>query len=115
MRTWLLRHRRLTVLLAITTVVLACSSVVALASAARQVKVGDDFFNVKRLTVDRGARVTWKWAGVLNHNVTVRSGPARFHSRTQARGSYSHVFTTPGTYTLYCTIHPFMKMTVVVR
>jgi plastocyanin len=115
MRTWLLRHRRLTALLAITTAVLACSSVVALASSARQVKVGDDFFNVKRLSVGTGARVTWKWTGVLNHNVAVRSGPSRFHSRTQARGSYSHVFTTRGTYTLYCTIHPFMKMTVVVH
>jgi plastocyanin len=52
---------------------------------------------------------------VLNHNVTVRSGPSTFHSRTQAQGSYSHVFTRPGTYALYCTIHPSMKMTVVVR
>jgi plastocyanin len=115
MRTWLLRNRRLTALLAITAAVLACSSVVALASSARQVKVGDNFFGVKRLTVGSGARVTWDWTGVLNHNVTVRSGPSRFHSRTQARGSYSHVFTKPGTYALYCTIHPFMKMTVVVR
>jgi plastocyanin len=115
MRTWLLRNRRLSVLLAITAAVLACSSVVALAAPTRQVKVGDNFFSVKRLTVGSGARVTWKWAGVLNHNVTVRSGPARFHSRTQAQGSYSHVFTKPGSYSLYCTIHPFMKMTVVVR
>jgi plastocyanin len=115
MRTWLLRNRRLTALLAITAAVLACSSVVALAASTHQVKVGDNFFNVKRLTVGSGVRVTWKWTGVLNHNVTVRSGPSRFHSRTQARGSYSHVFTQPGTYSLYCTIHPFMKMTVVVR
>jgi plastocyanin len=115
MRTRLLHNRRLVAMLAITAAVLAGSSVVALAASTSQVKVGDNFFNVKRLTVGSGARVTWKWTGVLNHNVTVRSGPSRFHSRTQARGSYSHVFTKPGTYSLYCTIHPFMKMTVVVR
>jgi plastocyanin len=115
MRTRPLRNRRLMVLLAITTAVLGCSSVVALASSTRQVKVGDNFFSVRRLTVGTETRVTWNWTGVLNHNVTVRAGPSRFHSRTQARGSYSHVFTRPGTYSLYCTIHPFMKMTVVVR
>ncbi|HEY5431026.1 MAG TPA: plastocyanin/azurin family copper-binding protein, partial [Solirubrobacteraceae bacterium] len=86
----------------------------ALASTSA-IKVGDNYFGVKRLTVGRGARVTWRWAGVLNHNVTVKSGPATFRSRTQARGTFSHVFSRAGTYTLYCTIHPFMKMTVVVR
>jgi plastocyanin len=47
--------------------------------------------------------------------VTVRSGPSRFRSRTQAAGSFTHVFGQPGTYSLYCTIHKFMKMTVVVQ
>jgi plastocyanin len=118
MRTRLLRNRRLTALLALlalTSAVLACSSVAALASSTSLVKVGDNFFNVKRLTVGKGARVTWKWTGGLNHNVTVKSGPSTFRSRTQAQGSYSHVFAKPGTYLLYCAIHPFMKMTVVVR
>jgi plastocyanin len=115
MRTRLPCNRRLTALLALTTAVLACSSVVALASSTSQVKVGDNFFSVKRLTIGRGARVTWKWTGVLNHNVTVKSGPSKFHSRTQPQGSFSHVFTRAGTYSLYCTIHRFMKMTVVVR
>ena len=31
------------------------------------------------------------------------------------RGSFSHIFTKKGTYQLVCTIHPMMKMTVVVR
>src|ERR1700761_6168106 len=107
--------RRALCLAAIASVLVACACAVALAAAAPQVKVGDDFFATKHLTVGRGARVTWRWTGVLSHNVTVRSGPVRFHSRTQARGSFSHVFTRAGTYTLYCTIRPFMKMTVVVR
>jgi plastocyanin len=107
-------NRRVIALLLVAIALPVGGSVVALASTA-PVKVGDDYFGVKRLTVGKGARVTWKWAGVLNHNVTVKSGPVKFHSRTQAQGSFAHVFKRAGTYTLYCTIHPFMKMTVIVR
>ena len=59
--------------------------------------------------------MAWKWAGALLHNVTVKSGPAKFDSRNQLRGSYTHRFTVRGTYHLYCTLHPDMTMTVVVR
>jgi plastocyanin len=111
----LLHDRRGLALLAITAAVIAVSSVSALASSPSPVKVADNFFSVQHLVVGKGTRVTWKWTGFLNHNVAVRSGPSKFHSRTQARGSYSHRFTRKGTYHLYCTVHPFMKMTVVVR
>jgi plastocyanin len=87
----------------------------AFASSPKTVKVGDDYFGTKSLTVGRGTKVTWKWAGVLRHNVVVRSGPAGFRSRTQVRGTFSHIFTKRGTYHLYCTLHTFMKMTIVVR
>jgi len=109
------RDRRVIALLALTALLVALSSVAALASAPRQVKVADDYFGVKRLTIGKGTKVRWHWAGVLRHNVTVESGPSKFHSRTQVTGSYSHVFTKPGTYHLYCTLHTFMKMTIVVR
>jgi plastocyanin len=114
MRTRLLGDRRVLGLLAVI-VVVACSSVSALASSPRPVKVADNFFSVKHLVIGKGTKVNWKWTGFLNHNVAVRTGPSKFRSRTQARGSYSHVFTKPGTYFLYCTIHPSMKMTVIVR
>jgi plastocyanin len=45
----------------------------------------------------------------------VHTGPSSFSSRTQVRGSYSHTFTKRGTYRLVCTVHPKMRMTVVVR
>jgi plastocyanin len=110
----LVRNRRVVVLLVVAAAALAGGCVAALASIA-PVKVADNYFGPKRLTVGKGARVTWRWAGVLNHNVTVKSGPVKFHSRTQAQGTFAHVFTKAGTYRLYCTIHPFMTMTVVVR
>jgi plastocyanin len=109
------RDRRVLAVLLIAALVVAFSSVVALASAPKPVKVADDYFGVKRLVVGRGTKVSWNWAGVLRHNVTVAAGPAAFHSRTQVLGSYSHVFTKRGTYHLYCTLHTAMKMTVVVK
>jgi plastocyanin len=104
------------VVLALTAAILATASVSALAlSIPTQAKVGDSFLRPGKITINRGAKVTWKWVGYLTHNVTVRSGPVRFHSRDQVRGSFSHVFAKPGTYSLFCTLHPRMKETVTVR
>jgi plastocyanin len=109
------RDRRRLAVLAVAAVVLAFSAVSAFASPSRSVRIGDDYFSATRLTVGRGTKVTWNWTGVLRHNVTVMSGPSRFHSRTQVRGTFDHTFSRAGTYHLECTIHPFMTMTVVVK
>ena len=109
----LTRHLRL--LIALTVVLIGVSAVSALASSSKTVNVADSYYGPKTLTVGRGAKVTWKWVGVLKHNVVVHTGPAFFDSRTQVRGTYTHVFTHKGTYALVCTVHPKMKMTVVVR
>ncbi len=98
------------------TAVAAVLAVPALGSSGvKKVRVGPSTkFSVKTLTIARGTKVTWNWTGGLPHNVTVKSGPASFHSKTQSRGSYSHIFTRKGTYTLICTIHVSlgMKMTI---
>ncbi len=78
----------------------------------KTVKVGDYFFSPQKLKVRHGTKVTWRWVGAIVHNVTVTKGPVKFHSRTQKAGSYSHVFTHTGSYTLLCSIHPFMKETI---
>jgi plastocyanin len=109
------RHRRVLVLLALTLVLAAFTSASALASGPKSVKVKDDVFSVKTLHINKGTKVKWNWVGVLRHNVTVRSGPSKFSSPTQVSGSYSHRFTKKGTYKLYCTLHTFMTMTVVVK
>jgi plastocyanin len=105
-------------LLAFTSIValLAAIAVPALGlSATKKVRVGPQFsFSPKTLTIRKGTKVTWNWTGGLPHNVTVNTGPVKFHSRTQMRGSYSHLFTRKGTYRLVCTIHKSlgMKMTI---
>ena len=109
-----LRRRPVRALLLVLALLAVSGTTTALA-AASTVKVKDNFFSVKRLSISRGASVTWKWSASLYHNVKVKSGPARFGSRTQLRGSYSHRFTVRGTYKLYCTLHRDMTMTVTVR
>jgi plastocyanin len=92
------------------------ASAPALAAGSKQEKVGDSFFRPNKLTISHGTRVTWKWGGVLQHNVAVKSGPSRFHSRTVVSGSFSHVFTTKGKYVIYCTLHPTnMRETIIVK
>ena len=97
----------------------AVPAVSALASTpTKQIRVGDNFFKPKTVTIKRGTRVTWAWHSFgIRHNVTVKSGPARFHSRPVVYGgTFSHLFTKKGTYHLICTLHPTqMKETIVVR
>ena len=103
---------------------LLVGSVIALASAVlalpalaatRSVKIGDNYFvrkgSVPTVTVTKGTKVTWRWAGKEMHNVTVTKGPARFASSFKTSGTYSKRVTRTGTYTIVCSVHqPDMKM-----
>lgn len=84
------------------------------AGTVTNVKIGDNFFRPRTLSIKRGSRVKWTWTGMNPHNVTVTKGPNKFHSRTQTSGTYSHTFNQKGTWHLICTIHGF-AMTVRVR
>ncbi|HEY6780676.1 MAG TPA: cupredoxin domain-containing protein [Thermoleophilaceae bacterium] len=79
------------------------------ATAARtvDVSIGDDFFKPRKLSVVTGTRVHWVWGGESEHNVTVISGPAKFHSEDQVSGEFTRKLRKPGTYRLVCTIHGF--------
>ena len=109
----LIRHPRRVVALGL--ILFGLLAVPAFAGSGKTVTVADNYYGPKTLTVGRGTKVTWRWTGVLKHNVVVHAGPSFFSSKTQVRGTFTHVFTKKGTYALVCTVHPKMKMTVVVR
>ena len=94
------------------------AAVVALAiptasqAASRAVTVDNFAFSPASLSVRAGTTVTWKFKDSTKHNVTVRRGPARFHSKNIRHGSYSHTLNRRGTYKLVCTIHPDMRQTI---
>jgi plastocyanin len=114
-----MRRLPLIAMVALAAAAAAVPAVSALASTpTKKITVGDNFFKPKTVTINRGTRVTWVWHSFgIRHNVTVKSGPSKFHSRQlQSSGSYSHLFNTKGTYHLICTLHPTqMKETVIVR
>jgi plastocyanin len=90
------------------------------ASAARNVKIGDDYFvrsnRVPTVTVHKGATVQWNWTGTRQHNVVAtRKGRTRFQSALKRGGTYTRKMTRRGTYRIVCSIHqPDMRMTLVV-
>jgi plastocyanin len=76
-------------------------------------------FRTPNLSIATGATVTWAFADPVRHNVTVASGPdgQAFGSPSlRDGGTYAHRFTVPGSYRLYCTLHPVqMQQAIDVR
>jgi plastocyanin len=88
----------------------------------KNVRVADYSFSPKKLTIKRNTRIKWSWSrrNIAPHNVTLVKGPKgivkrKWHSQTGTHGiSFARTFSKTGTYHFECTIHPFMKLTVVV-
>jgi plastocyanin len=70
------------------------------------------------IKVKRGTQVVWKWfdGSDVRHDIRVLRGPTKFKSKLIAKGTYTHLFTKPGKYVLYCSVHPqIMRETVIVK
>jgi len=85
---------------------------------SRTVKVGDFFFvkdsnHTPTVHVARNTVVKWKFVGDSEHNVTVDSGPVKFHSRDMDSGVFKKKVRKAGTYLIECTIHGFRMRLVV--
>jgi plastocyanin len=74
-------------------------------------------FAPANLSIRTGASVTWRFDDDLAHNVSLASGPRGIYSPNFHQGAtYSHQFTVPGTYKLFCYLHPLtMNQVVTVR
>lgn len=85
-------------------------------AATKTVTIKDNLFSPRSITVSSGSTVKWVWKGMALHNVTVTSGPTKFHSPTQMKGTFSKRLTKAGTYKIICTIHASSQsMTIKVR
>jgi plastocyanin len=92
-------------------------------AAKKTVKVGDNYFSPRSLTVSRGTTVTWKWPGFDEagdvHDVKLKSGPKgvkKFQSEAASTDySFKRKLTVSGTYKLVCTLHEEMTQTIKVR
>jgi hypothetical protein len=68
--------------------------------------VGTYFFANRRVVVERGTEVTWRFNANRFHDVSVASGPRGFSSEWIQNGEYSYTPRKRGLYSLYCTLHP---------
>jgi len=65
-------------------------------------------FSPPGVTVAPGEKVTWNWAaGPHSSTSNAATGPEVWDSGVLLTGSFDHVFTTPGTYPYYCSVHSF--------
>ena len=71
-------------------------------------------FKAKTLTIKAGTKVTWVNASDAPHTVTHISKNWSVNKQLPESGQRSFTFTTPGTYTYKCTIHPYMKGKIIV-
>jgi plastocyanin len=87
------------------------------AAGTTTIAVDDYAFSPKTATVRRGSTVTFVWKGEAQHDVTVTSGPTRFHSPVKDSGRWTTKrLTRKGTYRIECSIHSMvMRMTLRVR
>jgi plastocyanin len=107
--------------------VAAVAGVLAVAAPAmskhKSLEVDDNYFVEKgkprTVTAHVGDTVEWEWEddAVNPHNVTVKKGPVKFHSKTKTSGTFEKKLKKAGTYKIICTIHASqgMKMTLKVK
>jgi plastocyanin len=81
------------------------------ASASASVTIVDFAFSPASVTVAVGDTVTWHNTGQAPHNATANDGSFKTPDLSNGQ-SASHRFTTAGTFSYICTIHPNMHGTV---
>jgi len=77
--------------------------------------IKDFAFSPSTLTVNAGATVTWTNQDSAAHKVTSDSGTELDSASFSQGQTYSHTFSTPGTFEYHCGIHTSMKGKVVVE
>jgi plastocyanin len=83
-------------------------------SGAR-ITVGDQFFSKPNLTLAQGGLLRWKFDSQQLHNITVANGPRGFASpNLDASRVYKARLRKPGTYKLFCALHP-VQMTETIK
>lgn len=73
-------------------------------------------FSPPSVTISAGQSVEWVFKDANPHTVTADDGSfTSVHTGLANGQTYTHTFTTSGTYTYHCFIHPQMHGTVIVQ
>ena len=83
-------------------------------STATMVTIGKERFAPANLSVARGTRVVWSFTDPAMHNILLASGPRHVASTTLRKGGrYVKTLYEPGTYKLFCYLHPITMTQVI--
>jgi plastocyanin len=83
-------------------------------AAGPHIRIENFAFNPPTVTVPVGATVTWTNNDGTLHTVT--SATKVFSSAgLDEGGTFSYTFTSPGTYSYYCKLHPHMTGSIIVK
>ena len=101
------------------TALFACALLLApqtVFAADAQVTIDNFTFSPAEIDVAVGSRVVWTNRDDIPHTVTDADNPRTIKSGPLDTGdSYTRTFDKPGTYHYFCSLHPHMQGTVVVR
>lgn len=83
--------------------------------AGTNVSIVDFAFNPAAVTINPKDSVTWTWAGTFAHSTT-SDDTNLWNSGILASGAtFSHTFSSAGTFPYHCAVHPFMTASVTVQ
>lgn len=82
---------------------------------ANEVWMQNTAFTPSSITVSVNTTITWRNKDSMAHTVTSNSGSELNSGNISGGGTFTHQFTTAGTYPYHCTIHSGMTGTVVVQ
>lgn len=99
----------------------AAATPTAQVAATKKVKVADNFYSPKKLTVAKGTTIKWVWSNrnADSHDVYLNKKPKgvkRFQSAPAATFySFKRKLKKAGTYRFLCTFHEGMTMRIDVK
>jgi plastocyanin len=94
---------------------LAASAATPTRAATYQVEIRDFHFLPAQMTVPVGAQVTWTNTDEEPHIVVSTGNRFPSSPALDTGDHYQAAFARPGTYTYFCSIHPQMVGTIVVK
>jgi len=84
--------------------------------AAMEVKIDNFSFSPATLTVAVGTTVTWTNQDDIPHTVVSTDDPRAFRSKVlDTDEKFTYTFSKAGTFAYFCSVHPKMTGTVVVK
>jgi plastocyanin len=86
------------------------------AAEAREVDIANFKFSPGSITIPTGTTVTWVNRDEEVHTVTGSNNPQSFKSTgLDTDDKFSFTFAKPGTYSYFCSFHPYMTAKIIVQ